>query len=86
MKQFLAKKCISTLEHPTYFPDLTLCDFFLFPKIKCVLKGTHFESLDTVKKKSADVLQQLPESDLLQSKQDYQCLSANGYYIEDDMR
>jgi transposase len=42
VKQFLANKNISVLEHPPYFPDLTPCDFCLFPEIKSVLKGTHF--------------------------------------------
>uniref|UniRef100_A0A4W6DFL3 Mos1 transposase HTH domain-containing protein n=1 Tax=Lates calcarifer TaxID=8187 RepID=A0A4W6DFL3_LATCA len=39
-KQFLAPKQITVVHHPPYSPDLALCDFFLFPKIKSVLKGT----------------------------------------------
>jgi len=42
VKQFLANKNITVLEHPLYSPDLTPCDFCLFPKIKSVLKGAHF--------------------------------------------
>ena len=34
--QFLTEKNIATLEHHPYSPDLALCDFFLFPKIKSV--------------------------------------------------
>jgi hypothetical protein len=33
------EKSIMVLEHPTYSPDLALCDFFLFPTIKNHLKG-----------------------------------------------
>ena len=40
--QFLAERNIATLEHPPYSPDLAPCDFFLFPKIKSVLKGNPF--------------------------------------------
>ena len=43
----------ATLEHPPYLPDLVLCDFFLLPKVKSVLKGTCFESCDAIKKKTA---------------------------------
>ena len=38
VKQFLANKNITVLKHPPYSPDLTPCDFYLFPKIKSVLK------------------------------------------------
>ena len=39
VKQFLASKNITVLEHPPYSPDLAPCDFFLFPKINSALKG-----------------------------------------------
>jgi histone-lysine N-methyltransferase SETMAR len=42
VKQFLANKNITVMELPPYSPDLAPCDFYLFPKIKSVLKGTHF--------------------------------------------
>lgn len=39
VKQFLADKRIpSVLEYPPYFPDLALCDIYLFPKVKTALK------------------------------------------------
>jgi hypothetical protein len=34
------------LEHPPYSLDLALNDFFLFPKIKEILKGRHFDGID----------------------------------------
>jgi len=33
VKQFLANKNITVLEHPPYSPDLAPCDFYLIPKI-----------------------------------------------------
>ena len=33
MKEFLAKKGISVVLQPPYSPDLSSCDFFLFPKL-----------------------------------------------------
>lgn len=31
------------LDHPPYSPDLSPCDFFLFPVMKSYLRGTHFD-------------------------------------------
>jgi histone-lysine N-methyltransferase SETMAR len=33
---------VTTLYHPPYSPDLSLSDYFLFPKLKIKLKGLHF--------------------------------------------
>jgi histone-lysine N-methyltransferase SETMAR len=52
VKQFLANKNITVMEHPPHSPDLASCDFYLFPKIKLVLKGTHFLSVKDVKVKN----------------------------------
>jgi hypothetical protein len=38
VKQFLAQKLITELEHPPYSPDLAPNDFWLFPEIKYALK------------------------------------------------
>jgi hypothetical protein len=45
VREFLATKQITTLEHPAYSPDLAPSDFFLFPKIKEILKGRHFHGI-----------------------------------------
>ena len=42
IRQFLAERNITTLEHFPYSPDLASCDFFLFPKIKSLLKEPIF--------------------------------------------
>jgi hypothetical protein len=39
LKQFLAKKLITEIECPPRSPNLALNDFWLFPQIKCILKG-----------------------------------------------
>jgi len=64
VKQFLANKNITLLEHLPYSPDLAHCDFFLFPKIKSVLKGTNFVSVENVKAKTAEIISSLTEHDL----------------------
>ena len=50
VKSFLASEKVKVLNHPPYSPDLSPCDFFLFPRLrvkrlqKCVsVKGEYFE-------------------------------------------
>jgi len=47
--EFLVKNNIAVLEQPLYSPDLALCDFFLFPKLKEVIKGTRFHDSEAIK-------------------------------------
>jgi len=42
--------------HPPYSPDLTPCDFFLFPRMKGQKKGKRFSDVSEVKKKTLEVL------------------------------
>jgi len=48
-EEFLATKQINVLEHPAYSPDVAPIDFFLFPKIKEILKGRHFDDTDKIR-------------------------------------
>jgi len=50
VKQFVAQKFITEMEHPLYSPDLALNDFWLFPKIKYVLKGRRFQDTEDIQK------------------------------------
>ena len=34
--------------HPPYSPDLAPCDFWLFPKVKMIMKGKGFESIQDI--------------------------------------
>ena len=45
---FLAEKSIPVVPQPPYSPDLSPCDFFLFPRLKNHLKGRHFVILDNI--------------------------------------
>ena len=56
VQQFLAKHGTAQLQQPPYSPDLTLCDFFLFPRLKKVLKGHRFEATEDIKQNSTKTL------------------------------
>jgi hypothetical protein len=43
VREFLASKLITGLEYPPYSRNLAPNEFFLFPKIKKIFKGRHFD-------------------------------------------
>jgi histone-lysine N-methyltransferase SETMAR len=45
VREFLAKHSIPVVPHPPYSPDLSPCDFFLFPRLKSTLKGKRFQDV-----------------------------------------
>ena len=44
VKSFLASEKVKVLNHPPYSPDLSPCDFFLFPKLKKMLSRNKYTS------------------------------------------
>ncbi|KAG5320522.1 MOS1T transposase, partial [Acromyrmex heyeri] len=87
VKRYLATRGTPVLEHAPYSPDLAPCDFFLFPKIKSALKGTRFESMEEVKRKSAELLNALTKEDFQHcfdqwKKRMERCVARGGEYIE----
>jgi [histone H3]-lysine36 N-dimethyltransferase SETMAR len=50
VKDFLASQNVKVLQHPPYSPDLAPADFFLFPRLKKVLKGKRFEDVTSIKR------------------------------------
>ena len=58
--EFLAEKSIPVFPQPPYSPDLSPCDFFLFPRLKNHLKGRHFGTLDNIQNSVTDELKGIP--------------------------
>jgi len=50
------------LEHPAYSPDLAPNNFFLFPKIKEILKGRHFDDIDDIRNNTTAALKAIPQN------------------------
>jgi len=48
LNEFLTEKGIPVVPQPPYSPDLSPCDFFLFPKLKFHLKGSHIAIVDNI--------------------------------------
>ena len=88
--EFLPKNSIAVLEQPPYSPDLARRDFFLFPKLKEVIKGTRSQDSKAIRTAVTRELRAIPEV----SVQDYvetwqrrleKCIRAQGDYFEGDM-
>jgi hypothetical protein len=39
---------MALIPHPAYSPDLALCDFVLFPKVKWKLKESQFDTIQKI--------------------------------------
>ena len=53
---FWQKEAFLWFLSPPYSPDLSPCDFVLFPRLKNHLKGRHFGTLDNIQKSVTDEL------------------------------
>jgi hypothetical protein len=63
LREFLAKKSIMKLDHPPYSPDLDLCDFWLFSKLKTALKGHRLSDIADIRGHATTILQSIPEEE-----------------------
>jgi len=62
VREFIATKQITVLEHAVYSPDLAPNDFFLFPKLKEILKGRNFDDIDTIRINTTAALKAIPQN------------------------
>jgi len=89
VQQFLAKHGTTQLQQPTYSPDLAPSDFFLFQRLKKVLKGHGFEATEDIKRNSTKTLLDIPKKEFAKCFQQLQkrwakCVAAEGNYVEDN--
>ena len=76
---------IKTVLLPPYSPDIALCDFWLFPK----LRGCCYETIEEVKEAVMKVIDMLTQEDfhgvLLKLLERYnKWIAAGGDYFEED--
>ena len=60
INEFLAERNIPVFPQPPFSPDLSPCDFFLFPPLKNHLKRHYFGTLDNIQKSVTDELKGIP--------------------------
>ena len=61
VKSFLASEKVKVLIHPPYSPDLSPCDFFLFPRLKKMLSGNKYTPRSSLGSAIYQCLQQMPK-------------------------
>ena len=75
---------IKTVPQPPYSPDLSPCDFWLFPK----LKGCHYETIEKIKEAVTKVIDTLTQENFDGTFQkwleQYKSIAAGGDYFEGD--
>ena len=76
---------IKTVAQPPYSPDLALCDFWLFPKIR----GCCYETIEEMKEAVTKVIDTPTQEDFHGAfqkllKRYNKCISAGGDYFEED--
>ena len=84
---FLASEKVKVLNHPPYSPDLSPCDFFLFPRLKKMFSGNTFTSRSSLCSAIYQCLQQIPKEDYLSDFRDWvkrlqKCVSVKEEYSE----
>ena len=86
---FLAKHNIPLICQAPYSPDMAPCDFWLFPKLKMLLKGTRFESREDIMRNATALLNMIPQEAFQKCFQQWQdrwkkCVLYQGDYFEGD--
>ncbi|PNF43640.1 hypothetical protein B7P43_G00693 [Cryptotermes secundus] len=89
VQEFLAKNKMAVVPHPPYSPDLTPCDFLLFPKMKIKLKGRRFDTVEEIQAETQTVLNTLTKKDFQDAFEKWQkrwdrCMRSQGDYFEGD--
>ena len=72
IREFLAKNNIAVLKQPPYSPDLAPCDFFLFLKLKEVIRGTRFQDSEAIKTAVTRKIRAIPEESIQECKEAWQ--------------
>ena len=67
----LASEKGKVLNHPLYSPDLSSCDFFLFPRLKKMFSGNKYTSRSSLGSAIYQCLQQIPKEDYLSAFRDW---------------
>ena len=62
VRMFLAKNKTVIMPQPRYSSDLAPVDYFFFPKLKILIKGKRFATIEEIKEKSKQKLLEIPKS------------------------
>ncbi|CAH1962309.1 unnamed protein product [Acanthoscelides obtectus] len=86
-RQYLTEENVELLDHPLYSPDLSLNDFFTFPKIKNRLRGQRFQSAEDAVDAFKNAVLDLPANEWNKCFENWfermqMCINLRGEYFE----
>ena len=67
VNEFFMKKQISLIKHPPYSPDISPCDYFLFPKLKTKMKRAFYDNIPAIQAAVTEALKNIPINDIKKS-------------------
>ena len=87
VNEVLMKKQICVIDHPSYSPDLSPCDDFLFPKLKTAMKGAFYDGFPTIQAAVTQVLKNIPKTEFKKSMDKLvdpskRCFELNGSHFK----
>jgi len=85
--EFFVKNHVESYPNPPYSPDLSPCDFFLFPKLKNQLRGIQFDDNTAMLDALEHAVNTLTKDDFKNCFDDWfirmhKCIDAMGQYFE----
>ena len=89
VRQLLVKKQIAALDHPLCSPDLAPYDFWVFPRLKIVIKGTLFSSSEEIRASVTKEQKSRKQEEFAKCICGWQdrmqkCINSEGEYFEGD--
>ena len=87
VQEYQKESGLDVLDHPPYSPDLSPCDFWLFPRLKEMLARHRFESRCGIGSAVYQCLQHIPKEDYRAAFRKWadrckMCVEADGAYFE----
>ena len=87
VNDFSMKKQICFIDHPPYSPDLSPCDYFMFPKLKTAMKAAFYDDVPTIQAAVTQVLKNIPKTEFKESMDKLvdhskRCIELNRSYSE----
>jgi hypothetical protein len=87
VQEFLAKKSMLTFNLPPQSPDLALCDFWIFPKLKTALISHRFLDVSDIQGHATTILKSIPEEEFHKSSEQWKhrltkCIVVQGDYFK----
>ena len=84
---FIGESKLDMVPHPPYSPDLAVCDFFVFPRLKSEMCGHRFRNLRDMRTAVFRTLRGIPQADFHAAIQSLplrwmKCMNSQGDYFE----